>query len=195
MKFEGEGALGLSFRKESIPPVLGSIRAGSLAEAHAPPLRPGLVLSKIAGKSVLTGGKPKPTPAVEDATQGDSKGRSTRSAPGQLVGTLSSVEAEATLTPAADDAEVTAAGETSLPLSYAECIALIKAASRPIEMEFSIPDDSPRLKPAAAGGAVQKPAAASEPVLANESADKVASAGGAEKGGSRRGRKGGRGAK
>lgn len=218
VKFEGEGALGLSFRKESIPPVLGSIRKGSLAEAHAPPLRPGLVLSKVAGKSVLTGGTPKP-PAVavaaEDATEGGSKGRSTRSAPGQLMGTLSSVEADATLTPAAGEAEdtATAAGESSLPLSYAECIALIKAASRPIEMEFSIPDDSPRGRQAAtAGGSVQpvkplvKPAAASELAPKEEPAGKVAapvSAGGAAEGGgdasasskTRRGGKGGRGKK
>jgi hypothetical protein len=178
VRFDGAGALGLNFRRESIPPVLNSIKEGSLAAAQAPPLRPGLVLSKVAGRSVLVGGGKRKLEAAAVATdeqtqQGAAaaaaaaggggataeetassdtqktggRGRSTRSAPGKLLGTLSSVQAEAKLSE--DDTTETetvgaGAGNEPLPLSYSECIALIKAASRPLEMEFRVPDDSPR---------------------------------------------------
>ena len=168
VRFEDAGALGINFRKESVPPIIASIRPGSMAAAQAPPLRPGLVLSKVGGRSVLTGGNPEASlpgslgldaaaavelgdPNVVDGNHTQTTRRSTRSAPGELLGTLSSVEAEAKQVKEARSAEVAsrsaevASGadadvpRADTPLSYAECVALIKAASRPLEVEFKVP--------------------------------------------------------
>ena len=57
--FEGTGPLGLSFRKDSRPPVLSSIRDGSLAAAMAPPLKPGLVLKMIGGQDIAPASSPR----------------------------------------------------------------------------------------------------------------------------------------
>ena len=163
VRFEDAGALGINFRKESVPPVIASIRPGSMAAAQAPPLRPGLVLSKVGGRSVLTGGNPEASPpgslGLDAAAAATERGdpnevvdvgnhtqttrRSTRSAPGQLLGTLSSVEAEAKQVKEARSGEVASGADADepradMPLSYAECIALIKAASRPLEVEFKL---------------------------------------------------------
>ena len=57
--FDGTGPLGLSFRKDSRPPVLSSIREGSLAAAMAPPLKPGLVLKMIGGQDIAPASSPR----------------------------------------------------------------------------------------------------------------------------------------